>query len=542
MSNLLPDLDDSVSFVVDQGSPVGPIPMRSIIDSIRSGERAPDVLVWWAGATDWVSFSKDPGLVELLQELPATNQPPPPPEAPLDESRSAEDPDAGEVFPEPEIRTFDVSLGAIASVEVEDLEQDDVVEDFVDADAVDADEPFFDPVVEAEADALLARDSRSMHPSATWGGDETTVVDRDESVLETRAIDPEAFQRALDEHNMSPDPAEIVAHGDLETTAIDPSVLDDIVEVDALVDVASDDVASDDVVPDEAAETNAEDDETNVAAIDEAAPDFQGLFGAPGRRGPGGSGAGQVELVDATTTSLENVGARIDALTTAARRAQLGESVVVDDADDADDAESVDDVESQTAAGSWQAVDDGHGLDDRFSEMVRRSVEHQRRLDWALRPDELLLSSCITAIVERGFVLLDVENFEDSQRAVFDHNGDSRQLWLELSPLSPVNAAGDPVGRHVQVSVAWGRKVQDADAAFATVRAEASDDVVEPGTISCEVNMVAESATTSVDLIWAADEFVSNDQTVDRSSLDSSLIAILRALEARWYDLFAAAD
>ncbi len=694
---MLPDLDESVSFVVDKGSPVGPIPMRSIIDSIRSGERAPDVLVWWAGATDWVIFSNDPGLLELLQALPATNQPPPPPPvSPDEEAVHVEADQAENRFPEPEVQSFDVSFGdgdqADSSAELEEpndfeeaaselaeaelelkkaeLELDDVLEGYpIDVDAqvasqsnpADSDvlEPLFDPAAEAEADALLSGDPRSMHPSASWGDNETTVIDYSsiaeemsaanddggaedsapaeeaeeavhESVLETRAIDIEEVQKVLaqqEESDQSAEEAELadaseqsdvsdvigeadqpevveetayveqhesIEQSALATSAIDPAMLDELVseEVVAESEVSSEEPAHADQEPDAEQEAGSEEDagdgdeSGSESAPDEPSTGLTGLFGKPSRVDDGGEETAATEQVgndDATGSSLETVGARIDALTSATRRAQQGGALVMDDEDQeavstvaaevadgsniasdptpavdgTDEVEEADgfvfahaadtttesdtetEHEVQQSSGSWQAVE-GPGLEDRFSEMVRLSVVHQRRLDWALRPDELLLSSCITAIVERGYVLLDVENHEVSQRAVFDHNDDSRHIRLELSPLSPVNAAGDPVGRHVQVRVAWGREVQDADEAFATVRAHATDKVTDPGTILCEANMVASSATTSVDLIWAAQDFLRDDHSVDRASLDASIIAILHALEARWHELFTA--
>jgi hypothetical protein len=109
---------------------------------------------------------------------------------------------------------------------------------------------------------------------------------------------------------------------------------------------------------------------------------------------------------------------------------------------------------------------------------------------------------------------------------------------LELSPLSPLNAAGDHVGRHVRVGLAWGQEVADGDAAFAIVRSEAIDGDAALGTFTSDVNMVANSASTSVALIWAADEFVRDDHSVDRASLDASIAAVLHAIEARWYELF----
>lgn len=620
MSNMLPDLDESVSFVVDQGSPVGPIQMRSIIDSIRSGERAPDVLVWWAGAKDWIGFSNDPALLDLLQDLPATNQPPPPAEPDVDDAPAPEAAETKNKFPEPEVRTFDVSFddgGVIepspefeqpaefedvateleeAELEVQkaELKLDDILENYpvqVEDESTDqnvednADEgepsrPFFDQEAEAEADALLSRDPRAMHPSASWGDDETTVIDRADIVDQ---IQPAAEHDVSAEADIpvEADVADEAEHEALETSAIEVS-LEAEPQAAAIADaVDAEDIDSEVAQADEVAD--AEDIESDIVEVEDASQGgLTGLFGSPNRSHVDNRDADVDPLLatdGATSSSLETVGARIDALTSATRRAQQGGALVIDDSElvgseiaaelanapeaEADPSSVIDEVEAakieadvtgsefdittvvdpeaESSSGSWQAVDGEPDLEDRFSEMVRLSVDHQRRLDWALRPDELLLSSCITAIVERGFVLLDVENHDVSQQAVFDHNDDSRHIRLELSPLSPVNAAGDPVGRHVQVSVAWGREVHDADAAFATVRAHATDELTDPGTILCEANMVASSATTSVELIWAAHDFVRDDHSVDRPALDASIIAILHALEARWHELFAAA-
>ena len=42
--------------------------MREIAASIATGERPADAYVWWNGASEWIRFSSDPDLVELLDE------------------------------------------------------------------------------------------------------------------------------------------------------------------------------------------------------------------------------------------------------------------------------------------------------------------------------------------------------------------------------------------------------------------------------------------------------------------------------------------
>jgi len=470
VSNELPDLDEDVSFVVDEGAPVGPMPLRSIIDSIRSGERDRDVLVWWAGAPDWVQFGGEADLRALLQELPATNQPSSPP---------AEDPvlldeGEGDVDEERELET-----------------------------------PEFDPVAEAEARVMLARDSRAMHPSSRWGLDVEEQANEDQG--EQDGEEDEAVHEA--------DPIDASDASDRSSDFEDLAAI--------------------------------------APGVDDAplrSRGLSGLFGAPTHTDAGLASADRppasVETGETVRSSLETVGARIEALTSATRaRQQLDprqhagasenpEAPATEDLDG--EPEPTPERESASESGSWQVVD-VPDLDERFAEMVTSSIERQRRLDWALRVDELLLSACITAVVDSGFVLLDLATRDSDHRALFDHNDDSRHVRLEISPLSPLNAAGDPIGRHVRLSVAWGREVADADAAFQVVRSEVTDDEAAPGTFTCEMNMVSSSASVCVALIWKADEFVTTDHNVDRAALDASIAAILHALEQRWHELFVAA-
>ena len=70
----LPDLDEDVSFIVEGGASVGPISMRQITESVKTGQRAASSLVWWAGATDWVRFDSRPDLLALATPEAAVSQ------------------------------------------------------------------------------------------------------------------------------------------------------------------------------------------------------------------------------------------------------------------------------------------------------------------------------------------------------------------------------------------------------------------------------------------------------------------------------------
>ena len=70
----LPDLDMSVSFVVDDGEAVGPLSLREIAQTIAAGERSDDAYVWWSGASEWMRFNSEGELVALLAEPPSVEE------------------------------------------------------------------------------------------------------------------------------------------------------------------------------------------------------------------------------------------------------------------------------------------------------------------------------------------------------------------------------------------------------------------------------------------------------------------------------------
>lgn len=176
--------------------------------------------------------------------------------------------------------------------------------------------------------------------------------------------------------------------------------------------------------------------------------------------------------------------------------------------------------------------------EEHFDELVKKSEEHERRIKWATRVDEVLLRGCIAAIAERGYIAMDLSSRETEHQVLFESENDSRFVMFEIIPLAQVNAAGDAVGRHLEINMSWGQNVTDVDSAFAVVRSLASDEVAKPGKVRAEIDAASSRVFTTVDLIWAADDFVSADYDLDTDAIDDAVAAALHILERRWYKLF----
>jgi len=577
----LPDLDEEVSFVVDDGEPVGPLSMRQIIASIRNGQRNPAVLVWWADATEWVVFAEHKGLDALLAGLPTLDQPPPP-KAEVELPTRATifgtvDVPAEDEASESEVSAvaFEADVSGVADADADD----DVILEVPAPVSVVAFQPYVqdpetEPLVDVEAVSAIDVDTELAETPVE--ADLADLSPADPSGVDTPALDDAP---ALDDGLVASDAdtdTDADPHGDA-----DPEVDADVVEAEAEAEAEAEEHpevavesadAQEALVPGTIAEVDQAQIDAYVAASGrDARPEevsdvedesFSGLFGASARAeagltGPASPPKMRPESLEAARDSLEAVGARIDALSAATREssliAALGGSSTASKplGDSSNAAEDVATESSPESSGSAQE-DSDHGdplepepevaepltLDQRFEQMVQNSATLQRRLEWRGRVDEVLLSACVTAISERGFMAMELASRQSDHRVAFDTADDSRRLLLEIIPLAP---AVDATGRHVRVGLSWGRAVEDIGEAFSISRSVASDDP-DAGIITTTVDATSETAYTAVDLVWVAEDFVSEDFTVNRSALDSSVAAAIHALEQRWQELFGAIE
>ncbi len=406
MTEQLPDLDVNSTFVVVDDLPVGPMPMRAVLQSVRDGERIAHSLVWWDGLPDWLFIDEHAVLQILLAAPSGTNA-----------QADATAPIAASTAPE--------SPASPSNVSAPEQKQ----------------EP------KRSLTGLFSADAREGN-----GLSGSTVAPS--IAMEAMASARSSLESA---EEREPLPA-ISRHESLAAALSGPAAHTTTASATAMPSTSEDDLSSTD---DEI------DSELPSQTDDEVNP-----------------------IVDLAT--------------------------------------------DEPVTPSEPALSKH---DKNFEEMVEKSVVRKRRLEWDTRVDELVLSGCIAAVTERGYLAMDLSSRETDHRVLFESEKDSRYVILEIVPLPQVNAAGEPVGRHLQVTVSWGQDVTDVDTAFAVVRSLASDAEKKPGKVRAEIDTATARVYTLVDLIWAAEDFVSPDYHVDSDALDDAVAAALHILERRWYKI-----
>ena len=315
----LPDLDEAISFAVDDGAQAGPFTMNQIIDSVRSGERAPNTLVWWAGQPDWVAFDAVP---ELLAQVEVAEEPAP--------EGDMADPSADASSDSVDSSGLDDAAAAAAATMAPTGDPADPfadVEDYVFSDQPDA-------VSEPAATITESLDAESV-------GDEMADTALADTALADTALADTALADTAFADNV-PGEAELInadligddaseAEVEVEAESEGWGVAADDDHVDVVEDLAAD-LADDDTVDDAVAEDLVDDTLADDAvAVSDDADVEDGSFGAPVGEladefgGSGLFGDGPTEAVaDETTSSLQSVSERIEALGSEAPAAAIG--------------------------------------------------------------------------------------------------------------------------------------------------------------------------------------------------------------------------
>ncbi|MGI9605481.1 MAG: GYF domain-containing protein [Acidimicrobiales bacterium] len=601
-----PDLDEPISFTVDDGAQAGPFSMRSIIDSIRMGDRLPTTLVWWAGQPEWVSFTSVSALMGLLSELPATNQPPPPEATEMPEPEDHEDPvadesthdDGGahegfddsvemsdlsemtdESFAEGEDPVADAVAGLMLAEEIAAEDSDFVVidggaaaetadgetaddepDDDETADAEPADgetgDEWFDPQIEpldasgtlttAVVDDIDVEDAPNpgdAEPEAEEGSVADTISTRAIGGLFGAGAGSATASAGLGGLAAADDLAEVaddVDESPLDTE--DPSPLSTV--NDRLEALGRESPYTVDGEPSDTDDTNGGHDDVDADA-DDVGSDFDSDFDTEDSFAVGSELDPDDSFAAGSDFDIDFDAPDEFGTTDASAEDSIDhQPEPTPDADEEESPDSDEPVDATPDSAPAEPESDAE-LDAIFADMVRDSWTHHKQLEFADRLDEVLLGAVINSTLANGFALIDLTSTGRNHALRFANAEAGSQITLGLEHLTPTAAEGEVLGHHARVEIGWGQRVADAAAAHAAVAEELSSGSMgnaEPGSVKVEADAATGFAHTKVDLIWAIEDYVARDYTVDDEALRRSMAAALHALRSYWNGRFTAAD
>jgi hypothetical protein len=194
-------------------------------------------------------------------------------------------------------------------------------------------------------------------------------------------------------------------------------------------------------------------------------------------------------------------------------------------------------------------------LDDEFIALVGRSWEMYKETEYASSIDETMLGGVITALVDCGFVLIDLETagalpvVSSTDPAVtevgstptaahhqlrFEEPDTQARVTVSIQHLTPDVASARMIGQRASAIIGYGERVREFQKVGQAVRQEVASTFVvspEPGTVTFDADLSSGYVYAQIDLLLELDRYVAEDLAVDHDLLRRHLAAVVYTLK-----------
>lgn len=196
-------------------------------------------------------------------------------------------------------------------------------------------------------------------------------------------------------------------------------------------------------------------------------------------------------------------------------------------------------------------------LDDEFIGLVGRSWEMYKETEFATSIDEATLGGVITALVDCGFVLIDLEtagamlgvvaadpaagttNVGSSATAAhhqlrFEEPETKARVTVALEHLTPDVASAKMIGHRASAIIGYGERVKEFQKVGQAVRQEMQSNFVlspEPGTVTFDADLSSGYVYAQIDLLLELDRYVAEDLAVDHELLRRHLASVVYTMK-----------
>ncbi len=203
-------------------------------------------------------------------------------------------------------------------------------------------------------------------------------------------------------------------------------------------------------------------------------------------------------------------------------------------------------------------------LDDEFIGLVSRSWELYKETEFATSIDETTLGGVITALVDCGFVLIDLETAGALYGAVaadpavgttttttgganvgstataahhqlrFEEPDTHARVTVALEHLTPDVASAKMIGHRASAIIGYGQRVKEFNKVGQAIRQEMQSNLVlspEPGTVTFDADLSSGYVYAQIDLLLELDRYVSEDLAVDHDLLRRHLASVVYTMK-----------
>lgn len=199
-------------------------------------------------------------------------------------------------------------------------------------------------------------------------------------------------------------------------------------------------------------------------------------------------------------------------------------------------------------------------LDDEFIALVGRSWEMYKETEFATSIDEAMLGGVITAMVDCGFVLIDLNtaspwaamaapattttadatpNVGSTVTAAhhelrFEEPASHARVLVSIEHLTPDPAVAKMIGHRASAIIGYGERVPNFSKVGQAVRQEMQSSFIaspEPGTITFDADISSGYVYAQIDLLLELSRYVSEDLTVDHDVLRRHIASVVYTMK-----------
>lgn len=188
-------------------------------------------------------------------------------------------------------------------------------------------------------------------------------------------------------------------------------------------------------------------------------------------------------------------------------------------------------------------------LDDEFIALVARSWELYKETELATSIDEVMLGGVITAMVDSGFLLIDLStagvvapttaetgvSLPPAQHDLrFEEPTTGARVTMSLRHLTADAATAKLVGHRAEAVIGYGERVPNFSQVGQALRQEVASSFIaspEPATVSFDADMSSGYVYAQIDLLLELGRYVSDELEVDHALLRRHLASVVYTMQ-----------
>lgn len=180
-------------------------------------------------------------------------------------------------------------------------------------------------------------------------------------------------------------------------------------------------------------------------------------------------------------------------------------------------------------------------LDDEFIALVDRSWEMFKETEKASTIDEAIVAGIVTALVDSGFVLIDITT--GTQHALrFEVPTTGARVTIDLQHLTADLASARNIGHRAELVVGYGERLGNASQIGQALRGEVASSFVatpEPGTVSFDADISSGYVYARIELYLEPERYIDDSLAVDHDLLRRHIAALVHTMRTFVHTRFA---